>query len=215
ESHASKPVAPRGQLNVTSEPSGALISVDGERRGATPLLLEGLTPGQHVVTLTQGSNTVKHIVKVKANQTATLDAPIYSGWVALFAPFELQVWDGGQPIILDERNRVMLSPRSHELQVANSALGSRSTRVVNVRPMEVTPVSLVAPKSAISVTASEPSEVWIDGVHVGQTPLVDQPVDIGTREVVCRNPSLGERHVTATVTTRPLRINVDFAKPDA
>jgi hypothetical protein len=215
ESRPSKPVSPRGQLSVTSEPSGAFVSVDGEQRGSTPLQLEGLTAGQHTVTLTQGSNTVKHVVKVKANQTVTLDAPIYSGWVALFAPFELQVWDAGQPIVLDERNRVMLSPGSHELLLANSALGYRSTRVVNVQPMEVTPVSLAAPQSAITVTSSEAAEVWIDGVHVGQTPLVDQPVDIGTREIVCRSPSLGERKVTATVTTRPLRINVDFARPDA
>ena len=215
EDGVARPIALHGQLDITSEPSGALVSVDGERRGATPLLLDNLAPGQHVVTLTQGVNTVKHVVKVKANQTATLDAPIYSGWVALFAPFELQVWDGSQPVILDERNRVMLSPGPHELRLANAALGYRGTQVVNIRPMEVTPVSLVAPQSAISVTSSAPSEVWIDGVHVGQTPLVDQPVNIGTREIVCRSETLGERRVTATVTTKPLRISIDFAQPGA
>ncbi len=202
-------------MQVTSEPPNAAVLVDGQPSGFTPLLLDDLTPGQHVVTLEQAAGSVRHVIKVKANETTTLDAPIYSGWLALFAPFELQIWDGGRTLNLDERHRVLLSPGRHELQFANRALGYRGSQAVVVQPGEVTAVSLASPKTAVSVTASAPAEVWIDGIRVGQTPIVDQPIAIGTREFVLRNAAFGERRVTATVTTKPFHINIDFAKPDA
>lgn len=205
----------RGRLQVTSEPPNAAVLVDGQPSGFTPLLLDDLTPGQHIVTLEQAAGSVRHVIKVKANETTTLNAPIYSGWLALFAPFELQIWDGGRTLNLDERHRVLLSPGRHELQFANRALGYRGSQAVVVQPGEVTAVSLASPKTAVSVTASAPAEVWIDGIRVGQTPIVDQPVAIGTREFVLRNAAFGERRVTATVTTKPFHINIDFAKPDA
>jgi hypothetical protein len=39
------------------------------------------------------------------------------------------------------------------------------------------------------------------------------PIDIGTREFVLKNPTLGERRVTASATVEPLRVDVDFTKP--
>jgi hypothetical protein len=210
-----KPLPPVGRLSVTSDPPRAAVLVDGQRRGFTPLQVENLSPGQHVITLEQAAGSVRHVVKVKANETTTLNAPIFSGWVALFAPFELQVWDGGRAVNVDERQRVMLQAGPHDLLLMNRQLGYRSSRTVTVQPGEVTAISLAAPKTSVTVTATSPAEVWIDGVHVGQTPLVNQPVDIGTRELLCRSATLGERRLTVTATTRPVRVNVDFTKPEA
>jgi hypothetical protein len=190
------------------------VLVDGERLGFTPIEIDDVTPGQHVVTLEQAAGSVRKVVKVKANETTKVGAPVLSGWLAVSAPFELQVWDEGRVLHLDGRRRVMMPAGQHELVFTNRTLGYRSSRVVTVLPGEVIGVSLGS-KTPITVTASVPSDVWIDGVRVGQTPLVDHPVDIGTREILCRNPSSGDRRVTATVTTRPLRISVDFSKPGA
>jgi hypothetical protein len=188
------------------------VLVDGERFGFTPIEIEDVTPGQHVVTLEQAAGSVRKVVKVKANETTKVGASVLSGWLAVSAPFELQVWDEGRVLHFDGRRRVMVPAGQHELVFTNRTLGYRSSRVVTVLPGEVTGVSL-ASKTPITVTASAPSEVWIDGVHIGQTPLVDHPVDIGTREILCRSPTSGDRRVTATVTTRPLRISIDFSKP--
>jgi hypothetical protein len=38
-----------GRFEVTSEPSGATVYVDGQERGETPLVLEGVDPGLHQV----------------------------------------------------------------------------------------------------------------------------------------------------------------------
>ena len=44
---ADEPVAPR--VNLTSQPSGATVAVDGQDRGTTPVVLFDLTPGRHHV----------------------------------------------------------------------------------------------------------------------------------------------------------------------
>ena len=205
----------RGQLNVVSEPPGATVLVDGKPRGVTPVLVDDLTIGQHTVTLNHEAGSVTQSVKVKPNDIATVDLPIFTGWVALFAPFEVQIVDGGRVISLDEQNRAMLPPGRHDLQLINRTLGYRSSQSVVVRPGEVTAASIVPPKAASTITSNPPAELWIDGTRVGDTPFENGGVPIGTREFVFRNASYPERHVTATVTMKPFRLHVDLTKPES
>ena len=65
--------------------------MDGRERGVTPLMLNDLSSGRHAVTLESAGGTVQRSVDVKAGQTATLEASIYPGWLALFAPIELEI----------------------------------------------------------------------------------------------------------------------------
>ena len=148
---------------------------------------------------------------MKLNQTTTLDASIYSGWLALFSPIEIQVFDGKRLLRFDERNRVMLSPGRHELRFSNRTLGYEERRVIQMKPGEETALNVVPPKSTISVSTSVPAEVWIDGTRVGETPVVDWPVEIGTREIVLRGA--GEHRMTVTATVAPLRLDVDLSAP--
>ena len=69
------------------------------------------------------------------------------------------------------------------------------------------------PPSTLTVTASAPGEVFVDGQRVGETPLTDYPVNLGTRDIVVRAASGAERRFTTTVTTVPVRLDVDFSKP--
>jgi serine/threonine-protein kinase len=63
----------------------------------------------------------------------------------------------------------------------------------------------------LAVNALPWAEVWIDGEHVGETPLGNLTRTIGTHEVVFRHPELGEKKQTITVTLRePARIGVDL-----
>ena len=195
-------------------PTGAAVFVDGAKRGFTPITLDDLTTGQHVVTLKHAEGVVRRTVRIKTNEVASLDASIFSGWLALFAPVELQVSENGRPLRLDEQNQLMLTPGRHELRLANNAVGYTESKIVEVRPGEVTAVTIAIPRTPVTVTASSAAEVWIDGVRVGDTPLVAVPVEVGTREFVVKSPTLGERRMTTTITVRPSRIEVDFAKPE-
>jgi CheY-like chemotaxis protein len=206
------PVPTTGSLSITTEPSGATVLVDGQARGTTPLTVENLPPGSHAVVLRNGEGVVERSVVVKLGETATLDASIFSGWLALFSPVEIQVYDGKRLVHVDEQNRVMLSSGRHELRFVNKTLGYEEHRVLQMKPGEVAPLTLVPPKSTISVATSVPAEVWIDGQHVGSTPVVDFPVDIGTREVILRGA--GEHRLTVTATVAPVKLDVDLSTPD-
>jgi len=69
-------------------------------------------------------------------------------------------------------------------------------------------------QSTLAVNASPWAEVWVDGEHVGETPLGNLPVSVGPHEVVFRHPVLGERRHEITVTSsEPARLSVDFSTP--
>ena len=52
----------------------------------------------------------------------------------------------------------------------------------------------------------------IDGVSVGQTPLDNYPVEIGTRDVQVKSAA-GNRRLSIPATVKPVVVDVDFSKP--
>jgi hypothetical protein len=206
-------VALTGRLTVHSEPPGARVLIDGRAYGVTPLTVDDLTAGSHLVVLESDKGSVQRTVVVRADVPAEITESIYAGWLKLFAPFELQISEGKRAIRLDDRNQIILPPGPHDLQFENRALGYRETRRVDVLPGQVTSLSLVPPPSTLTVTATAPAEVLVDGARVGVTPLTNQPITIGTRDIIVRSAEGAERRFTITVTVMPVRINVDFLKP--
>ena len=58
------------------------------------------------------------------------------------------------------------------------------------------------------------AEVWIDGQRVGETPIGNLAVPLGSHEIIFRHPDLGEQRHTALVTLKePTRLSVDLRKP--
>lgn len=107
----------------------------------------------------------------------------------------------------------MVSVGRHELDIVNEALGYRATRTVNVSPGLVAGVRLEWPKGSMSLNAQPWADVWIDGEHLGETPIGNVAVPIGTHEVVFRHPELGEQVVPTTVTLNgTARLSVDLRK---
>lgn len=205
--------APRvaGKLRVESDPSGAAVVIDGKPRGVTPLNVDDLTAGRHEVDVTMNGNTQRETVEVKGGKTVTLRTSIYQGWLALFSPIDLKLVVDGRAITLDDQNRAMLPSGAHQLTVQNRALGYEHTQSIDIKPGDTTPVSVVLPKTTLSVTTSSPADVWVDGERVGEAPIADYPVDIGTRAVLVRSAEHGERHATVTATVDPARVSFDFA----
>jgi hypothetical protein len=58
-----------GMLDLRSEPPGAKVSVDGQKRGATPVRLTDLPPGDHEILFDAPSGSVKQSVHVDAGVT--------------------------------------------------------------------------------------------------------------------------------------------------
>ena len=104
-----------------------------------------------------------------------------------------------------------LAPGRHELSVVNSELGVRTSVVAQVSPGKTTAVTVQLPNGVLSMNATPWAEVWLDGEKIGETPIGNLQVRVGTHDVVFRNPDLGERHVAAVVNAKePTRISVDL-----
>src|SRR5262249_39480767 len=110
ESSAAAVAQVTGELRLTSEPSGATVVIDGRSRGVTPLTVSDLAVGAHVVTFQSSAGTVRRSVSVRPGRTDVVDAAIFSGWLALFSPIELDISEGGRALRLGEDNRLMLAP---------------------------------------------------------------------------------------------------------
>jgi hypothetical protein len=202
---------PTGVLHVRSTPPGARVVVDGRARGVTPLDLADLKPGRHEVALESDAGSITRTVTVSANATATIDEAIFSGFVTVYAPFDVTVTEGGRVLRADDRQQMMLPPGPHDLRIANRTLGYEVVRHVDVKPGEATTIQLTPDPSTLTVTASEPAEVWLDGTRIGETPLNAAPVPFGVHEIVVRRAAGGERRFTTTIGSKPVTLTVDFA----
>jgi hypothetical protein len=65
-----------GGLDITSDPPGARVSIDGRTRGSTPLTIRDLPPGDHTVLIEAGGRKVTQAVRIDAGVTAQLVVPL-------------------------------------------------------------------------------------------------------------------------------------------
>jgi hypothetical protein len=201
-----------GVLRVNSTPTGAQVLIDGKARGVTPLALDDVPAGAHTVEIVSTEGTIRRAVTIAADHPTDLTESIFSGWVAVHAPFDLSVTEGTRALRADDRGQILLPPGRHDLRLVNRTLAYDQVHHVEVKPGEIAALDVASPRSTLNVTSSEPAEVFVDGVRIGETPLGDAPIDVGTREIVVKRASGGQRRVTATVTTKPYTLNVDFSR---
>lgn len=201
-----------GGLHITTDPPGARVTVDGTARGLAPLVISDLAPGRHTVLVESERGTVRRTVRIQANETTTLHVAVFAGFLAVSAPIELQIFEDGQLLGTAGSGQMLLAPGRHELEFVNEALAFRHRRAVEIRPGALAAVVVEPPPGTVHLDSTPPAEVWIDGQRIGETPLADVAVPIGTREVVFKHPTLGERREVITVTAAgPVRVAVTFA----
>jgi hypothetical protein len=202
-----------GRLQIDSDPPGAQIIVDGKDHGTAPVAIEGLSPGSHTVVFKNEKGTVQRTVTVTANRTTQVNEGIYSGWLHVSSPIELQIAADGRGLRLDDNHQVMLPPGSHTITLANRAFGFQQTRVVEITPGGTASIDIELPSALLTVTTSEPAQVSIDGDIIGNAPLTDHPAGIGIRDVTARSATGQVRHVTVTLPTEGARVDIDFSRP--
>jgi hypothetical protein len=175
----------------TCTSAGAAIAIQ-------PETVADLTPGEHAVMVESDRGSVKQIVAVEAGITASLMVPLgggiaegapVSGWIAIAAPADVQVFENKRLLGTSQSDRLMVSPG------------------------KVTPIKIDFPKGTIALNAVPWAEVWVDGEKVGETPIGNLSLTIGPHEIVFRHPELGEQRHAATVTVNsPARLSVDLRK---
>jgi hypothetical protein len=202
---------------VRTEPAGARVSVDGVARGTSPVTVTDLTPSR------PGARKRPRIGEADAGRSGRdrpLDGPArladgrtVSGWIAVTAPTDVQVFENHRLLGTSQSDRLMVSSGRHDIEIVNETLGYRTARTVQVSPGKVTPIKIDYPKGTIALNAVPWAEVWVDGEKVGDTPIGNLSLVIGPHEIVFRHPDLGEQRHAATVTLNsPARLSVDLRK---
>ena len=149
-----------------------------------------------------------------ASETPATPAPIEPapamGSLQIISPVVLAVSEGGQALGTSTAP-VPLAAGRHVLDLANQEVGYQATQVVDVRPGRVLRITPAMPRGAVNINATPWAEVLVDGQRVGETPLGNVQMTVGSHEVRFRHPQLGEQVRTVVVTTgAPGRLSVDM-----
>lgn len=200
-----------GQARITSTPDGAHVLVDGKSHGRTPVTISELSAGKHSVTVEASTGSVTSSLMIEAGETTELDVPVYSGWVSVLSPVELEIFESGRLIGTSEADKIMLAAGTHKLDVKNESLGYKGSQTIEVRPGATTAVS-VLPTASVSVEGPAGAELFVDGDRVGVLPIAKLQTAIGTREFLFKHPDEGERRQVVVVTmTAPTAVKYESA----
>ncbi|MGB5682802.1 MAG: PEGA domain-containing protein [Polyangiales bacterium] len=212
-----QPQAPKtGSLLITADVTGLPVLIDGQNRGGTPLVVDGLTEGEHVVEIEspgEGYQAFLKTVVIKADERTTVDATIRiapelgSLRVIASVPGAIISLDG-EDIGVAPAARAGLTPGEHvvmaratgyePVEQSVTVIAGRE-RVVSLR--FTTPATDTA---RILVRASVPeATVSIDGEDYGNPPITIEPAEPGTHSIVVRAP--GYREVRRTCSVGPNR----------
>ena len=207
-----------GGLQVTTEPPGAKVLIDGEARGVAPLTVSDLKVGEHAVVVQGTGEPVSRTVTVQEGAVASLvvsmnsASAFASGWLAI-SGVPVQIMENGTLLGSSETPRILVPAGSHDLEFTNAALGYRVTRTAQVVAGQTLSIALKAPQGKLSINAVPWAEVWVDGKPAGETPIGNLSLTIGNHELLFRHPELGEQRKTVTVgALAPVRVGVDLRK---
>jgi hypothetical protein len=230
-----------GSVIVTSEPAGAAVIIDGAPSGVTPLSVT-LATGSHQIEVGEGLQRRGQALSIVRDGIASLYfalAPVAgdasatggglpvatepagaapstamaSGWLTVTSTVPLQIMSRGALVGTSDVPRLVLPAGSHDLELVNTVLDYRTTHRVEVSAGETTSFTPTLPNGTLSINALPWAEVWINGRLVGETPIGNHSIVIGTHEVVFRHPDLGEKRQTVTVgALAPARLGIDLRK---
>jgi hypothetical protein len=189
-----------GAIALTTDPAGAEIWVDGVMYGRSPLTIPNVAEGQHTVLIRSPAGSVRRSIRVRGGETAAASVGIRPGYIAVFSPVRLDILEDGRPIGSTEAGRIPARAGDHTIEVVGASIGFRQTRRVEVRPGEVTALTIELPMATVEIVAPPDAEISIDGQAVGKTPLGPVAVAAGTHEILMRHLTAGEQRQVISVT---------------
>lgn len=185
-----------GSLLVAGDVSGAPIYVDGDPRGVTPQVIEGLTVGQHTIEVrAQGLPPFTQQVLITAGSRATLN-PVIRPSAPAGGTLRVLASVAGARISIDGEaagqapvSRDNLSPGEHIVeaqadgyaplqQVVTIEAGAQRAISLTLQPAAAAPGRIVVNASV------EGAVVTIDGADRGAPPIVIENASVGTHAIV-------------------------------
>ena len=191
--------APKGEILVTSNPSGATVMVNGAPKGVTPTVVEQLPAGPYLVEVSLADFVkASQTVTVEAGKRAIFDATLQklkgdTGELKILADVEdASVYLDGEMIGKAPITQGNVKPGTHQIE-ARSPRGLYGEQSAEVKAGELTVVRLkmvaTAPpdKGSVRVVATAPeAEASLDDGEWKRLPTVYAEVDPGSHVVRVR-----------------------------
>jgi hypothetical protein len=188
----------------------ARVSVDGQDRGTAPMLVMGLAPGAHALTITlQGYETFEQPVLLVQNQVSTIEPMLTPQATKEPEPAPIAVADlrptskkfGGTTKAAYAAPAPTTKPLSVVL-AENMAAERQASGTAATPPASPLPPTSDLPspsdKGKLSISSNPPAAVVVDGRPLGRSPrTVDLPA--GAHTVVFIHPQEGRRSVSVNV----------------
>jgi len=214
------PLETSGSLYILSNPSNAKVVLDGMYRGTTPITLNKLASGTHILELdSPGYYDWKSTVEVPAGGTKTVSGTLNQmpvsnvGWVYVSSS------PGGASVTLDGTNYGQ-TPASGSLKLNSIGVGDHTvtltrsgysvyTTKVSVNANTVSEVSALLQPSgsssgngALSVSSTPAgANIFVDNNFLGITPLTLKDIPAGSHVVMIRLAGYQDYEITTTVNT--------------
>ena len=167
-----------GSINIKSEPSQAIVVVDGKEVGNSPANVTDLTPGKYLVEVKkEGYETWSKNVEIKmgmdANLTATLKVKIGS-FTIISVPEDAKAYIDDKEVGTTPLTISAPSPGKHSVEARMEGYEAWSRSIDFVQGKAITLTATLQIKSCTASITSEPSNaiVFIDSKEVGKTPII-------------------------------------------
>lgn len=189
-------------LNITSDPSGATVLLDGSAKGITPVVLHTISPGIHILELQySGYNSWKSTVDVPETTIRDLQVSLVPD--AATAPGRIRVTSdpGDSSLMIDGTYTGMIPegeclnldakpPGEYTLVISHTGYRPYITRVVvtpgNVSDVTATLVTVLGTpaRGNLSVSTSPAgASVLVDNETIGISPVSDYQMTAGDHHV--------------------------------
>ena len=169
------------------------------------MTIEQEMPGLRVlpaIATANAGSTTPDVRPTTAARDLPAAVPPRSGGLRVSSSIELHVLDGERLLGSSKDGPIIARAGRHEFEFVNSVIGYRVRREVDVKPGQITALSVTVPNGTLNINAIPWAAVWIDGTSHGETPLGNLSIVPGEHEIVFRHPQLGERRERVVV--RPI-----------
>ena len=188
-----------GSLYITSDPTGAMVMVDEQSWGITPVKKDTVLSGQHTVLLRKELySDYEEIVPINDGKPTTVNAPMNKNFGTLYVdsePRDAEVYIAGQAGKLGntpvERN---LMPGVYRLQIQKD-LYETYEQTVNLGIGDVQKISPKLNRKSgrlVIITVPSEAEIYLEGKHIGKTPQIINEQPTGTYKVVLKMSGYGD-----------------------
>ena len=178
-----------GTLTVLSEPSGALVKLNGQNKGSTPLDLPELISGDYIISLSKdlyyNSEENYSVMDGSDNEYKAVLHPAFGKLSIVTIPEDVSVYLDGQfrgvsPLNLDEIPsglfRIKVSRELYETQEKQITIEDGKT---NHQMIELIPRF-----GKLTVTGSPASaKVYVNNKLIGNLSIIDEPIGTGLAQI--------------------------------